>query len=318
MDRKIPLLLLVGPTAVGKSSLAVELALRLDGEIVSADSRQLYRGFDIGTAKPTLAERRGIPHHLIDILPPQRWISVADYQALARAAIADVYARGKRPLLVGGTGFYVRAVVDGLLFPGVAAQPELRERLHREAKEAGSAILHDRLKRTDPQAAARIHPHDLFRLVRALEVITVTGRPLTELQRREEECPYELTPLALTAGRDALYCRIDRRVEAMMAAGLLEETAGLWQHHARGSPLLDTLGYRELVAHLRGETDLPVAIATIKLRTRQYAKRQLTWFRADQRLVWLDVSEYANMSAGVDRICALVDRRIDRGLIGPN
>jgi tRNA dimethylallyltransferase len=291
---KIPLLAIVGPTASGKTALAVALAERLrdtiEAEAVAADSRQIYRLMDIATAKPTPEERAALPHHLIDIVWPDENYTLANYQADANAAIAAVWERGHLPLLVGGTGLYMRAVVDGLAIPAVAPVPELRAQLEREAAEHGAESLHGRLAEIDPAAAANIDPRNVRRLVRALEVSLVTGRPFSE-QQGARPTPYRMLILGLSMDRPLLYARADERVEAMLAAGLVEEAQALV---ARGYswdlPSMSSLGYREIGAYLQGETLLEQAIERLKLDTHAYIRRQFTWFRPDQRIHWLDAA----------------------------
>jgi tRNA dimethylallyltransferase len=287
----IPLLVLVGPTASGKTALALALAERLGGAIVSADSRQIYRLMDIGTAKPTAAERARAPHHLLDVVWPDEPYTLAQYQAAATRAIADIWTRGCLPLLVGGTGLYVRAVVDGLAIPAVPPQPALRAELEAEAAARGPAALHARLAALDPAIAATIDPANARRLVRALEVCLTTGQPLSAL-RGSRPTPYRPLLLGLNTDRATLYAWADGRVEGMLEAGLVAEVEGLV---ARGYgwelPAMSSLGYREMGAYLRGETTLPDATARMKLATHAYIRRQLTWFRRDARIRWLDAAD---------------------------
>lgn len=283
------LLVLCGPTATGKSAAAIALARRVGGEVVNADSRNVYRGLDIGTAKPTPAERAGVPHHLVDVADPREVFTVADYQRLALAAIEAIHARGRLPILVGGTGLYIRAVVDRLTIPAVP--PDAAFRLAAEAEEAARpGTLHARLRTLDPVAAARIHPRNVRRLVRALEVIHHTGRPLSAQQGRGG-APEPVLQVGLRLPRPVLDERIDRRVEAQLAAGLVEEVRGLL---AAGvpptAPAMQGLGYKELVPYLEGRLPLDRAVAILKRNTRRYARRQETWFRADPRIQWLDVA----------------------------
>ncbi len=274
-----PLLAIVGPTAVGKTALAIALAQALGGEIVSADSRQVYRGMDIGTAKPSAAERAAAPHHLIDVVDPDEEFSLARYQDLATAAIGEIAGRGRLPLLVGGTGQYLAAVLEGWQVPRVAPQPELRAALEREAQERGAAALHERLVRVDPAAAAGILPTNVRRVIRALEVYQVTGRPISEQQTRQQP-PYAARTLWLTLPTDELYSRIDARVDGMIAAGLVEEVRGLL---ARGYgwdlPAMSSLGYREFQPYIDGRASLAEAIQQLKYDTHAFARRQPNWFR---------------------------------------
>jgi tRNA dimethylallyltransferase len=278
-EQLIPLLTIVGPTAVGKTALAIALAQRLGGEIVSADSRQVYRSMDIGTAKPTPAERAAAPHHLIDVVDPDADFSLGLYQELAVAAIAGIAARGRLPLLVGGTGQYLAAVLQGWDVPRVAPQPELRAALEREAQARGAAALHARLALVDPAAAAAIEPTNVRRVIRALEVYEITGRPISEQQTRRAP-PYRARTLWLALPAPALYARIDARVDAMVAAGLEGEVRGLL---ARGYgwelPAMSGLGYREFRPYIEGASKLEQAIQQLKYDTHAFARRQPNWFR---------------------------------------
>jgi tRNA dimethylallyltransferase len=291
---RIPLLALVGPTASGKTALAIALAERLrdaiGAEAVSADSRQIYRLMDIATAKPTPSERARLPHALLDVVWPNESYTLAQYQADANAAIADIWWRGRLPLLVGGTGLYVRAVVDGLAIPEVPPNPTLRAELEAEAAARGPGALLERLAALDPATAARIDPANTRRLVRALEVCIVSGRPLSE-QQGARPTPYAPLLLGLNMERMALYARADARIEAMVAMGLVEETCTLV---ARGYdwalPAMSSLGYREIGSYLRGEMPLHAAVERLRLATHGYIRRQLTWFRPDARITWLDAA----------------------------
>jgi len=301
-----PLLVIVGPTATGKSALAVECCLRLEGEIVSADSMQVYRHMDIGTAKPTPEERRGVAHHCIDLVEPDEEYSVARYKRDAEAAIADIYARGKLPMLCGGTGLYVKAVLYGLDLPIAAADWDLRKRLEDEARRLGAAGLHERLRQVDPQVAARIHPNNIRRVVRALEVFALTGRPMSSYHRLDHQPrpQYNVLAFGLNLPRAELYRRIDARVEAMMRRGLLEEVRWLLDHgYSEHLVAMKGLGYRQLALHLRREVDLHSAVYLIKRDTRHYARRQLTWFRAEPALRWLDLAAAGGPEAAANAIC---------------
>jgi len=279
---------IVGPTSVGKTRLALRLATLLNAEIVCADSRQVYRYLDIGTGKPTQAERGAVSHHLLDVVPPDEDFDAAKFARLARQAIRDINARGRRVIICGGSGLYVRALLNGL-FPGPKADRALRRRLVQEHEAGGPGLLHRRLASRDPEAAARLHPHDLVRVIRALEVYELTGRPLSELQRAHEspEPPCFAMTIGLWRERDALRTAIASRCAAMVAGGLVEEVRGLWMR-GYGPQLapLTTLGYRHMGAHLLGERTLADALAEMTLDTCRYAKRQLTWFRSDPRCRW--------------------------------
>jgi tRNA dimethylallyltransferase len=293
-DRR-PLIAVVGPTAVGKTAVGIALAERIGGEIVSADAVAVYRGLDIGAAKPTREERARVPFHLIDVADPDQDFTVADFAALAEEAIAGIRARGCVPLIVGGTGLYVRAVTAILSIPHVPPQPEIRAALWAEAEEAGTPALHARLAAADPVSAARILPNDRKRIVRALEVWQVTGRPLSAFHTPEgvQGVPRPNTRVfGLRMARERLYRRIEERVKAMLAAGLIAEVRGLLaagygpEHKAMGS-----LGYRHAVAHLRAPGES--VAAELARDTRRYAKRQMSWFNADKRVRWIDVDEMA-------------------------
>lgn len=274
----------VGPTATGKSDLGVTLAQALGGEVVNADSMQLYRGMDIGTAKLTMAERQGVPHHLLDIWEVTETASVADYQRRARAVLDGLLARGRVPILVGGSGLYVRAVLDALEFPGT--DPAVRDRLERELTEAGAPALHRRLVLVDPDAAERILPGNGRRIVRALEVVELTGRPFTATLPGHESV-YDAVQLALD--RTDLDDRVDLRVELMWHRGLVEEVRALERAGLRhGVTASRALGYRQLLTALAGERTLDEALAGTQQATRRFVRRQRSWFRRDPRLVWLD------------------------------
>jgi tRNA dimethylallyltransferase len=276
---------LVGPTASGKSAVALELARRFDAEIVSADSMQVYRGLDIGTAKPTPAERAAVPHHLIDVVDLTESFDVARYVALARAAIADIQRRGKRPLIVGGSGLYLRALAQGL-----CDLPDADPALRAELEALGRERARDELRRVDPEAAAQIDPRNFRRIIRALEICRLTGRRSSELRH---EWTLDALPLmhGLQRDRADLHARCDARAEAMFRAGLVAETQLLLERGlAENRTARQALGYKEVIAHLRGELDLAQTIKLVKTHTRQFAKRQLTWFRHQARVEWIGVA----------------------------
>ncbi|MGC8641191.1 MAG: tRNA (adenosine(37)-N6)-dimethylallyltransferase MiaA [Isosphaeraceae bacterium] len=271
---------LTGPTASGKSAVGVLLARQLSAEIIALDSMTLYRGMDIGTAKPTMAERAGVPHHLIDVLDPWEKASVADYRRWALAATEEIEARGKRVLFVGGTALYLKALLRGL-FEGPGADAAIRGRLEEEADAAGTEALHDRLARLDPPTAARLHPRDRRRIVRALEVIELSGEAMSRLQAQHDRpAPASTLVFALARPRPDLYDRINRRVVAMFDAGLVEEVRRL-QSAPRplSSVAAQGVGYREVIEMLAGKASLPLTIDLVQTRSRQFAKRQGTWFR---------------------------------------
>lgn len=292
MSRNQPLIAILGPTAAGKSDLGLFLAERLDGELVNYDSVQLYRGFDVGSAKTPPDERRSVPHHLIDVLGPEARTSAGDYARRARQTLADIAARGKTPILVGGTGFYLRAALEGL-FEGAGRDDDIRARLERSSARHGEAHLHRLLARLDPDAAAAIHPHDAPKIVRALEVRLIEGRPISQLHREREPRPLDgfgILKLGLAPPREALYQRIEKRTQQMYAGGLLDEVRRLLA--AGVSPEawpFGAVGYRQALACARGELTLEQAIADTTQATRNYAKRQLTWFRNQEKAThWLE------------------------------
>uniref|UniRef100_A0A831TDF2 tRNA dimethylallyltransferase n=1 Tax=Thermorudis peleae TaxID=1382356 RepID=A0A831TDF2_9BACT len=288
---KPPVIALVGPTSVGKTATAIRLARDLDGEVVSADSRYLYRGMDIGTDKPTPEERAAVPHHLIDILDPRDDYSLALYQRDAYQAIAAVHARGRVPILAGGTPLYIRAVLEGWQIPPAPPDPELRARLEHRASVEGPESLHRELAQVDPAAAARIPPENVRRVIRALEIYATTGRPMTELEGRQPP-PWRVLILGLTLPRDELYRRIDERVERQVERGLVEEVRRLLEAGVPpDAPALTALGYRQIVAYLRGECSLEEAIERIKYDTHRYARHQMTWLRRLPNVHWFDPQE---------------------------
>lgn len=291
-DAPRPVIVIVGPTAVGKTGLAVRLAQAFDGVIISADSRQVYRYMDIGTAKPTPEERAAAPHVLVDFLEPDEQLTLAEFQRMAYDAIDAAHAAGQLPLLVGGTGQYVQAVVEGWGIPRVAPHPALRADLAGFAATYGAAALHAWLADEDPPAAERIDYRNVRRVVRALEVLLVSGQPISEAQRRSPP-PYTVLQIGLTRSRESLYSRIDARVDQMMEAGLLQEVTDLL---ARGYgwdlPSMSSLGYRQFSDYLAGRNKLEAAVQAIKRETRRFVRQQATWFREDDPAIrWYDLDE---------------------------
>ena len=303
---KSSLICIVGPTAVGKTEIAIQLAQHLNAEIVSLDSRQIYRGMDIGTAKPTLDQQRAVHHHLIDCVGVDQPFSVAEYQRLADTAIAEIRGREKRAMAVGGAGLYFRGIIDGL-FDGPGADAEIRAKLQREADEHGNVALHERLRRCDPEAANRVHPNNRVRVIRALEVYELTGKPISVLQGqwKTDEPRYPFRAFGLNMPREVLYQRIEERVDRMVEAGLIEEVKGLLnQGYPRNCVAMQSFGYKELIDYLDGKRTFDEAIALLKQNTRRFAKRQLTWFRNDSRIEWLDTSQFSSIDGIVDNLLA--------------
>lgn len=286
MNREqIKLVIIVGPTASGKSRLAIELAERFNGEIVNADSRKVYRYMDIGTAKPPVEDRTMVPHHLIDIVDPDEDFTVAKFREEAVKAIHDIHEWGRNIFVVGGTGLYIKALIGGL-FKGPGADEGLRNELRREAELQGADYLYQRLKEVDPEAASCIHPHNMVRVIRALEVFYLTDRPISSFQKEHGflESPYKTLKIGLIKDRDALYRDISARVDRMVAIGLVEEVKGL--NYPSTLKSMQGLGYREIMGYLHGKYTLEEAVRLLKRDTRRYAKRQLTWFRKDREIQW--------------------------------
>lgn len=288
-----PLIVVLGPTASGKTALAIALAQALNGEIVGADSRQIYRYMDIGTAKPTPEERAAAPHHLIDVVNPDENLSLAEYQRLANARIQEIASRGKLPLLVGGTGQYITALIEGWSIPEVAPNPALRQELEAFAQVHGSQALHNRLAALDPAAAAKIEHQNIRRVVRALEVTLESGQPISELQRKTPP-PYHVLQIGLTMEREALYARADQRIARMIQAGFLDEVRGLLERgYHRHLPAMSGIGYAQLAAHLLDGLSLDEALEQTRNLTHDFIRRQYTWFKKyNAAALWYDSTNY--------------------------
>lgn len=300
---KIPVVAVVGPTASGKTALAVEIALRWRGEVISADSMQIYRGMEIATAKPTPAERKGIPHHLMDFLDPASPFSVAEYAALARETIRQVWERGSLPILAGGTGLYINAVLDNIQFAEMGSDPALRQELAEYGRIHGAAALWELLRECDPETAASLHENNQGRVIRAIEVCRLTGIPMSEHRRRSrlEPSPYQPLKLGITyRDRQKLYDRINLRVDEMMNRGLLAEAADWLGRPEVPEPLtaVQAIGYKELAGYFQGLLTLEEAVENLKRETRRYAKRQLTWFRKDPEIHWFCPDEGKKWNSG--------------------
>jgi tRNA dimethylallyltransferase len=290
--RKNPLILIVGPTAVGKTEISIQQAERLNGEIVSADSRLFYRGMDIGTAKPSREERARVPHHLIDIANPDEILSLAVFQQKAHDVIADIHTRSKLPFLVGGTGQYVRAVTEGWAPPEVVPNESLRSELERMKEERGIYWLHDKLRSLDPVAAEKIDARNFRRTIRALEVIMTTGKKFSE-QRGQSDSPYHLVTIGLTRPREELYQRVDLRIDAMFDNGFLDEVKGLLaKGYSPTLPTMSAIGYRECVEVVQGKIKLEEAKQAIRRATRVFVRRQANWFKeSDPNIHWFKVED---------------------------
>ena len=294
-----------GPTASGKTALSVGLAKAFGGEIINADSMQIYKNLDVGTAKPSIEERQGVPHYLLDFLPPETPYSVADYTAAADPLIQEITARGKLPLVVGGTGLYITSLLNGMAFAPEKTDPAIRARLQERAEAEGGAALYAELQSLDPDYAAQVHPNNLPRVIRALELYTATGRRMSEerVNARPAEPPYRSLCLCLTCrDRAVLYDRIERRVNLMVENGVLAEAKQVYDHRDTYRTAAQAIGYKEFFPYFEGTGSLDECTARLKQATRNYAKRQLTWFRRQNDAVWLYIDE-ENV---LDRACELV------------
>jgi len=286
---KPKLVVILGPTGVGKSNIAVDVALKVNGEVVNADSQLVYRHMDIGTAKPPVSVRQKVPHHLIDVVDPDGEFNAAFYRELALNTIQGISARGKRAIVCGGTGLYLRALIQGL-FVGPGKNPEIRKRLEKEAEEKGLSVLYERLRENDPQATRRIHPNDRYRIIRALEVFELTGKEISHWQKEHgfAESAFEVLKIGLNRERQELYDLINKRCDEMIARGLVDEVKSLVDKgYSLDLPALQSVGYRQIGLYLRGRLSLDEAVTLVKRDTRHLAKRQLTWFRADKEINWL-------------------------------
>lgn len=293
---KKPCIILTGPTAVGKTKLSIALAKALNGAIISADCMQVYKHMDIGSAKVTPEEMDGVPHYLIDCMEPAEEFHVAAFQTMARKAMDDIYAMGKLPIIAGGTGFYIQALLKEVDFSESSGESEIRSRLIRELKEQGASALHDRLKVCDPRAAEEIHPNNSKRVIRALEYFEETGKPISahNEEQKEKESPFTFCYFVLNDDRARLYERINLRVDLMLQQGLVEEVRKLMNMGLDESFVsMKGIGYKELFPYIRGEQTLEACVEAIKTESRRYAKRQLTWFRREKDVIWVNKQDFA-------------------------
>ncbi|MFD1735901.1 tRNA (adenosine(37)-N6)-dimethylallyltransferase MiaA [Bacillus salitolerans] len=290
---KEKLVVLIGPTAVGKTKLSIDIAKRLNGEIISGDSMQIYRSMDIGTAKITKSEMEGVPHHLIDIKDPTESYSVAEFQQDVRSLITDITNRGKLPMIVGGTGLYIQSVIYDYVFSSIGSETTVRNQLEKELGETGIEPLYEKLKTLDPISAERIHPNNHRRVIRALEIFLTTGKTMTEYQDEQEEdiLLYDVALIGLTMDRDKLYERINKRVDIMVREGLVSEVTTLFNQGIRDVQSIQAIGYKEIYEYLEGKVSFDEAIETLKRNSRRYAKRQLTWFRNKLNVTWIDMTD---------------------------
>ena len=304
MNNKPKLIAVVGPTASGKTSLSVELALKLDGEIISADSMQIYKGMDIATAKPSDEEKKGIPHHIMDFLDPSEVFSVSRFVSMAHSVAEDIIYRGKMPILCGGTGLYVRSFIENIRFSDEKSDPELREKLLERYKNEGGEALIRELAEYDPDTASQLIPSAYKRIIRAIEIYTITGIPMSEWVKRSREVPspYDSLVIGITfSDRQILYDRINKRVDIMLEKGLIEEARKFYSSDISQTAAA-AIGYKELYPYLEGKLSLEEAVENLKKETRHYAKRQLTWFRRDKYIKWIESDRCENISDEALRI----------------
>ncbi|MEK5105463.1 tRNA (adenosine(37)-N6)-dimethylallyltransferase MiaA [Cytobacillus sp. FSL K6-0129] len=291
-NQKEKIIILIGPTAVGKTKTSIELAKKYNGEIISGDSMQIYKGMDIGTAKITKEETEGISHHLIDIKEPDESFSTAEFQTIVREKITEISSKGKLPIIVGGTGLYIQSVLFDYQFSNAPSDDDFRYRLEERAKVEGNVCIHKELQVVDPVSAGKIHPNNIRRVIRALEVYHCTGKTMTEWQSKQElELVYNAAVIGLTMDRDLLYKRINQRIDMMMDNGLLEEVKGFSDKGLQNCQSMQAIGYKEFYPYFDGLITLDEAVDQLKQNSRRYAKRQLTWFRNKLDVSWIDMSE---------------------------
>lgn len=306
---EIPLVVIAGPTATGKTDLSILLAERIGGEIVSADSVQIYRYLDIGSAKPTTEERRNIPHYMIDVVTPDADFTVFDYQTMARKHIFDIHSRNKLPILVGGTGLYIKALIDDYTFRSGKYNAGIRKKLQKELNDYGKEYLYQKLQEIDPSGARKLHINDTRRIVRALEYYYLTGEPISRQQELtlQKKSPYKLIMVGLFMERELLYSRINRRVALMLQKGLLSEVKELVRRgYSSSLKSLQSLGYKHMLMYLQGNWEWEKAVSLFKQDTRKFAKRQMTWFRADKRITWMEIKPDLKIEPILDSICKTV------------
>lgn len=303
--KKIPVIVVLGPTASGKTALSIELAKVYNGEIVSADSMQIYKGMDIATAKPTKEEMSNVPHHLIGFVDPDKRFSVAEYVETAKKVIFDVSSRGKMPIICGGTGLYINSLIDNIKFDDTSEDFKLREKYQRIAKENGNHYLWEKLRSVDEKAALGIHENNVTRVIRALEVYELSGKTISEAKdiSRAEPSPFDAYFIGLNfSDRQMLYEKINKRVDKMIEIGLIEETKQAYSRNCSMKTAHQAIGYKELIPYFEGESCLEACIDKIKQETRRYAKRQLTWFRRDTRINWINCDEFGSIKKISEKI----------------
>lgn len=306
MERK-KLVVIIGPTAVGKTKLSIDIAQKLNGEIISGDSMQIYKGMDIGTAKITPEEMEGVPHHLIDIKEPDDDYSVAEFQETARPLIDEIMDKNKMPMIVGGTGLYIQSVLYNYQFTESPSDPEFRKRLELELNQKGEQAIHELLSQVDPESAKMIHPNNTRRVIRALEIYHCTNIPMHEhLKQQENELLYDVALIGLTMDREVLYQRINQRVDIMVENGLLKEVKILYDKGLRNTQSIKAIGYKEIYDYFDGKVSYEEAVNQLKQNSRRYAKRQLTWFRNKMDVKWFDMTPPINEEQKVDEIFSYI------------
>ncbi|HHU92582.1 MAG TPA: tRNA (adenosine(37)-N6)-dimethylallyltransferase MiaA [Halanaerobiaceae bacterium] len=311
---KYPLLIITGPTAVGKTELSLKIAEKVRGEIISADSMQIYRFMDIGTAKASAEDRARIKHHMIDIINPDEKYSVAQYQKEVDRLIREISAKGSLPILVGGTGLYIRAVVQGFLFPEMEVNYQLRAELNEIARKHGSAYLHQKLAEIDPDQARKIHPNDLRRIIRGIEIYKETGHNMTYYLEKQKNAPprYNTLKIGLIRDREELYSRINARVDQMIEEGLVEEINNIIKDgYKMSATALQGLGYKEIIGYLKNEYSLEEAKEILKRNTRHYAKKQITWFKAEKDIHWFNLTGLNTGEAYQEILCLIANWKKD-------
>lgn len=305
--KKQPVIVLVGPTAVGKTKLSIDIAKAFNGEIISGDSMQIYKGMNIGTAKITPEEMNGVPHHLIDIKQPDESFSTAEFQQLVRLKIKEIAARGKTPMIVGGTGLYIQSVLYDYTFTDEKSDPAFREEMTLFKQQHGPIKLYEKLKEADPDAAKAIHPNNVRRVIRALEIIHTTGQKISDMQNGHQEVPlYDTAFIGLKMDRELLYERIHQRIDMMLDEGLIEEVSALYQSGLKDCQSVQAIGYKELYAYFQGDCSLDEAIQQLKQNSRRYAKRQFTWFRNKMDVTWFDMTPPCHFSDKKEEIFAYI------------
>lgn len=311
--KKPPLIILAGPTAAGKTNLSIQLAQKIGGSIISADSMQVYRYMDIGSAKITPKERKGIPHYMIDELLPEEEFNIVRFQTLAKQYLAEIYAQGRIPMIVGGTGFYIQSVLYHIDFSKEEGSDSIRRELEEIAKSEGSKVLHQKLMEVDKESAKTIHPNNIKRVIRALEFYRQNGYPISKhnKEERQKKSPYQFAYFVLNEDRECLYRKIDARVDQMIDQGLLEEVKHLKEMGChRGMVSMQGLGYKELLSYLEGELSFEEAVSILKRDTRHFAKRQITWFKREKDVIWLEKEQFGNDEAKLlDHMIAILKEK---------